>query len=108
MKIEEAIKELNDCLKSNKNCLWCPNDKTLTFVNLSKHPALISDPSVMTTVTAPDVTLVIEALEKQIPKLVDMSHCNCGMALDNVWKYCPNCGQALKWGGATDGDTSTD
>ena len=26
-------------------------------VNLSKHPALISDPSVMTTVTAPDVTL---------------------------------------------------
>jgi len=50
----------------------------------------------------------IEFLEKQIPKLVDMSHCNCGMALDNVWQYCPNCGQALKWGGATDGDTSTD
>jgi len=40
----------------------------------------------------------IEFLEKQIPKLVDMSHCNCGMALDNVWQYCPNCGQALKWG----------
>lgn len=40
----------------------------------------------------------IEFLEKQIPKLVDMGHCNCGMALDNVWQYCPNCGQALKWG----------
>ena len=50
----------------------------------------------------------IEFFEKQIQKLVDMSHCNCGMALDNVWKYCPNCGQALKWGGATDSDTSTD
>ena len=44
--------------------------------------------------------MAVEALERQVPKLVDMSHCNCGMALDNVWQYCPNCGQALKWGDA--------
>ena len=80
MKIEEAIKELNDCLKSNKNCLWCPNDKTLT--------------------------LVIEALEKQIPKKpiykgngnIECPSCNCEAF--RYHNYCWNCGQALKWGGA--------
>ena len=81
MRIEDAIKELNDCLKSNKNCLWCPNDKTLT--------------------------LVIEELEKQIPKEPikvskggeEYSGCpRCGKFV--FGDYCSECGQALKLGGA--------
>jgi uncharacterized protein with PIN domain len=81
MKIEDAIKELNDCLKSNKNCLWCPNDKTLT--------------------------LAIEALEKQIPKEPKIHcadskfrHYECPSCSRLYWErsdYCDCCGQALKW-----------
>ncbi len=38
----------------------------------------------------------ISALERQIPKLAYMCHCNCGMAIDNGWDYCPKCGQRLE------------
>lgn len=55
--------------------------------------------------------MAIEALEKQEPKKVkDYHHCpNCGYGLPAKgitdkwceccyeWKYCPECGQALKW-----------
>ena len=39
---------------------------------------------------------VISAIEKQIPKPLNMSHCNCGMPIDKGWKYCPDCGQKVK------------
>ena len=57
---------------------------------------------------------VIKALEKQIPKKpiykengnIECPSCNCEAL--RYHNYCWNCGQASKWGGATDGDTSTD
>ena len=41
---------------------------------------------------------VISALEKQIPKELNMFHCQCGMAIDDGWCFCPKCGQALRRG----------
>lgn len=52
-----------------------------------------------------------EALEKQIPKKVIHYHhcpqCDGGLPTEGItedyckccfkWKYCPNCGQAIKW-----------
>ncbi len=53
--------------------------------------------------------MAIEALEKQIPKkpsgtltISGISRyksgvCKCGTAIAMVYKYCPNCGQAIDW-----------
>ena len=59
--------------------------------------------------------MAIKALEKQIPKKVKIEQwiytkCDCGfefskhhgdgyysIPLENKTKYCPNCGQRLKW-----------
>jgi hypothetical protein len=63
------------------------------------------------------VKMGIAALEKQIPQkptnLMGYAcrECNGRLARQTdlvKQKYCHHCGQALKWGGATDGDTSTD
>jgi hypothetical protein len=37
-----------------------------------------------------------EALEKQIPKELNMFHCQCGMIIDDEWDFCTKCGQAVK------------
>lgn len=56
--------------------------------------------------------LAVDALEKQIPietmptelgisprHPIIMPCGNCGMELeDNMWEYCPWCGQAIDWG----------
>lgn len=57
------------------------------------------------------VSIAIIALSKQIPKPVEMSHCKCGMIVDDDMQYCHSCGhivyrsnfcescsQALDWG----------
>ncbi|MDD4541945.1 MAG: DUF551 domain-containing protein [Eubacteriales bacterium] len=44
-----------------------------------------------------NLDIAIYALEKQIPKLLSIGHCACGMAVDGGWKYCTECGQRLKW-----------
>lgn len=81
MKIEDVKKELVDCLKSKRNCLWCPSDKCLE--------------------------VSISALEKQIPRepilLKSMvvkrcPVCKCVAESDcEEYGYCQYCGQALKW-----------
>lgn len=54
------------------------------------------------------VQMAREALEKQIPKkpisitISGISRyksgvCKCGTAIAMVYKYCPNCGQAIDW-----------
>ena len=40
--------------------------------------------------------MAISALKKQIPRQPDMGHCQCGMAIDDYWEFCPNCGQRMK------------
>lgn len=55
-----------------------------------------------------EINIAIEALEKQIPKkpvsvtISGISRyksgaCECGTAIAMVYKYCPNCGQAIDW-----------
>ena len=55
-----------------------------------------------------EINMAIEALEKQIPKkpvsvtISGISRyksgaCECGTAIAMVYKYCPNCGQAIDW-----------
>ena len=62
-----------------------------------------------------DMELIVQSLEKQIPKKVKIEQwictkCDCGfefskhhgdgyysIPLENKTKYCPNCGQAIDW-----------
>ena len=55
-----------------------------------------------------EINMAIEALERQIPKkpvsvtISGISRyksgaCECGTAIAMVYKYCPNCGQAIDW-----------
>ena len=40
-------------------------------------------------------TLAISSLETKIPKKLNMCHCQCGMAIDDGWIFCPMCSQAI-------------
>lgn len=41
--------------------------------------------------------VLLDAIEKQIPKEAIQCNCpSCGFELD-VWNYCPVCGQSLDW-----------
>jgi len=45
--------------------------------------------------------VVIEALEKQIPKKINyiaIPHCSCGCVIGRTDNYCRTCGQAVKRG----------
>lgn len=47
-----------------------------------------------------DIKIILEALEKQIPKKIDIQcYCcpTCRFTASGENKYCPQCGQALDW-----------
>ena len=86
MKIEKAIEHLKDINVIAKTRHMCRSmDGELEDGEIQVYRKRFES-----------VKMAIKALEKQIPKKP--------IYKENCW----NCGQASKWGGATDGDTSTD
>ena len=104
MKIEKAIEHLKDINVIAKTRHMCRSmDGELEDGEIQVYRKRFES-----------VKMAIKALEKQIPKKliykengnIECPSCNCEAL--RYHNYCWNCGQASKWGGATDGDTSTD